>query len=308
MPQACRRHSRLRPHNESDHAKLRTGASTLTAMPAIEANQAEFRYGNQVALGAATFSIPRGAITALIGPNGSGKSTLLSGIAGLDHPVSGELVVGEGGDRAKISFVLQTTKVNEGLPITVREVVTMGRYANRSLLGRLSDEGRDVVDAAMERMDVNDLANRHLRELSGGQRQRVFVAQGLAQDHDILLLDEPLTGLDLPSAMAIDTVIHEEQAAGNTIVMSTHDLAEAQVADHVLLLANRVVASGPPSEVLTAMNLKEAYGPSLLHVDGDKLFLDDPHHRPSQQRHVHQDRSIHVETDRQDRHGDSLDS
>lgn len=261
-----------------------------------------------MALAAATFIIPEGAITALIGPNGSGKSTLLSGIAGLDRPVSGEIAVTAGNGHAKVAFVLQTTKVNDSLPITVREVVTMGRYPNRSLLGRLTDGDRSAVDAAMERMDVTDLATRHLRELSGGQRQRVFVAQGLAQEHDILLLDEPLTGLDLPSAMAIDAVIHEEQAAGNTIVISTHDLAEAQVSDHVLLLANRVVASGPPSEVLTGANLKEAYGPSLLHVDGDKLFLDDPAHKPVQGRHVHQDRTIHVETDRHERHGDSPES
>jgi manganese transport system ATP-binding protein len=274
-------------------------------MPAIQATEAEFRYGAHVALGAATFTIPQGAITALIGPNGSGKSTLLSGIAGLDRPVSGDIEITANDGRARVAFVLQTTKVNDSLPITVREVVTMGRYSNRSLLGRLTDDDRSAVDAAMERMGVTDLATRHLRELSGGQRQRVFVAQGLAQEHDILLLDEPLTGLDLPSAMAIDAVIHEEQAAGNTIVMSTHDLAEAQVADHVLLLANRVVASGPPSEVLTGANLKEAYGPSLLHVDGDSLFLDDPAHSPAQGRHVHQDRSIHVETDRQERHGDS---
>jgi manganese transport system ATP-binding protein len=277
-------------------------------MPAIQATEAEFRYGGHVALGAATFIIPEGAITALIGPNGSGKSTLLSGIAGLDRPVSGEISITAGDGQAKVAFVLQTTKVNDSLPITVREVVTMGRYSNRSLLGRLTDDDRSAVDAAMGRMGVTDLATRHLRELSGGQRQRVFVAQGLAQEHDILLLDEPLTGLDLPSAMAIDAVIHEEQAAGNTIVMSTHDLAEAQVADHVLLLANRVVASGPPSEVLTGANLKEAYGPSLLHVDGDSLFLDDPAHKPVPGRHVHQDRSIHVETDRHERHGDSPDS
>jgi manganese transport system ATP-binding protein len=277
-------------------------------MPAIQATEAEFRYGAHVALGAATFTIPEGAITALIGPNGSGKSTLLSGIAGLDRPVSGEISVTAGDGRAKVAFVLQTTKVNDSLPITVREVVTMGRYSNRSLLGRLTDDDRAAVDAAMERMGVTDLATRHLRELSGGQRQRVFVAQGLAQEHDVLLLDEPLTGLDLPSAMAIDAVIHEEQAAGNTIIMSTHDLAEAHVADHVLLLANRVVASGPPSDVLTGANLKEAYGPSLLHVDGDKLFLDDPAHRPVPGRHVHQDRSIHVETDRHERHGDSPES
>ena len=277
-------------------------------MPAIKATEAEFRYGAHIALGAATFAIPKGAITALIGPNGSGKSTLLSGIAGLDEPVSGEISVTGSDGHPKVAFVLQTTKVNDSLPITVREVVTMGRYAHRSLLGRLTDEDRTAVDEAMGRMGVTDLATRHLRELSGGQRQRVFVAHGLAQYQDILLLGEPQTALDRPSALAIDAVIHEVLAAGNTIVMSTHALAEGQVEDHVLLLANRVVASGHPSEVLTGANLKEAYGSSLLHVDGDELFLDDPAHKPVQGRHVHQDRSIHVETDRRERHGDTADS
>jgi manganese transport system ATP-binding protein len=148
----------------------------------------------------------------------------------------------------------------------------------------------------MERMDVAHLGDSHLHELSGGQRQRVFVAQGLAQDHDVLLLDEPVTGLDLTSAQAIDDVIHDESAHGCTVVLTTHDLAEARVADHVVLLAGRVVASGSPRDVLTAESLTAAYGPSLLHVDDGHLFLDDPAHRPVPGRHVHRERSITVET------------
>lgn len=128
----------------------------------------------------------------------------------------------------------------------------------------------------------------------------MFVAQGLAQDHDILLLDEPLTGLDLPSAKAIDSVIHDEQEQGGTIIVSTHDLAEARVADHVLLLSGRVIASGSPTEVLTASNLKSAYGAALLHVEGEQVFIDDPAHRPTDQRHIHQDRSIHIEASHDD--------
>jgi manganese transport system ATP-binding protein len=143
-------------------------------------------------------------------------------------------------------------------------------------------------------MSISAVAHRHLRELSGGQRQRVFVAQGLAQDHEILLLDEPLTGLDITSARAIDTVIHEEQSLGRTIVISTHDLAEARVSDHVVLMANRVVASGTPEEVLTADLLKEAYGSAFLHVDGGQVFLDDPAHNPADGRHTHLDRPSHL--------------
>jgi manganese transport system ATP-binding protein len=166
----------------------------------------------------------------------------------------------------------------------------MGRYAG-SRARRLDAGDQAAIDEAMGRMGITHLSGRHLRELSGGQRQRVLVAQGLAQEHEILLLDEPLTGLDLTSAQAIDTVIHDETQTGCTIVMTTHDLAEAQVADHVVLLSGRVVASGAAEEVLTLENLTAAYGPNLLHVEGERLFIDDPAHRPVPGRHDHRDRS-----------------
>ncbi len=140
------------------------------------------------------------------------------------------------------------------------------------------------------------IAGKRLHDLSGGQRQRVFVAQGLAQDHDLLLLDEPLTGIDLPTAQAIDEVIHDELAQGCTVVMTTHDLSEARVADHVLLLSGRVVASGAPDEVLTSDYLAAAYGPSLLHIEKDRIFIDDPAHQHVPGRHVHLERVIHPES------------
>jgi manganese transport system ATP-binding protein len=143
----------------------------------------------------------------------------------------------------------------------------------------------------MERMDLVEVAHRHLAELSGGQRQRVFVAQGLAQDHDLLLLDEPLTGLDIVSAETIDSVIHEEQAAGRTVVLTTHDLTSAQVSDHVLLMGGRVVASGAPAEVLTGEHLIAAYGAALMHIGEGRVFLDDPAHIAAASRHIHIDRS-----------------
>ncbi len=257
---------------------------------AVRAEDLILAYGSNVALAASSFEIPKGGITVLIGPNGSGKSTLLSAMAGLIDPAAGLIEVPASGGRAqRISYVLQSTKVNDTLPVTVREVVTMGRYAGAR---RLDAEDHGTVDEAMSRMGITHLADRHLRELSGGQRQRVLVAQGLAQEHEILLLDEPLTGLDLTSAQAIDTVIHDETQTGCSIVMTTHDLAEAQVADHVVLLSGRVVASGTAEEVLTLENLTAAYGPNLLHVEGERLFIDDPAHRPVAGRHDHRDRAV----------------
>ena len=252
-------------------------------MNAVEAQGVEFRYGDRIAIAASDFSVPSGNVTAVIGPNGSGKSTLLNGIAGLAEPVRGSItVLGEsaGNMRRRIAYVFQSAKVNETMHVTVREVVAMGRYSSKGVFGRLDAEDRSRVEAALERMEIAELGARDLHELSGGQRQRVFVAQGLAQDRDVLLLDEPLTGLDIVSAEAIDHVIHQEAAEGRTVVLTTHDLAEASAADHVVLLSGRVVASGSPARVLTHVHLSEAYGAALLHADG-MVFLDDPAHRPA---------------------------
>jgi manganese transport system ATP-binding protein len=259
---------------------------------AIVAHDLVLAYGSTVAVDRSSFAIPRGGITAVIGPNGSGKSTMLAAIAGLIAPVSGSIAAQPtDGVTPRVSYVLQTTTVNDTLPVTVREVVAMGRYATSGAYRRLRARDVEAIDGALSRMGITELSDRHLSQLSGGQRQRVFVAQGLAQEHEILLLDEPLTGLDLTSAQAIDDVIHHETETGCTIVITTHDLAEAHVADHVVLLSGRVIASGPPQDVLTIENLTAAYGPNLLHVEGEQLFLDDPAHRPVPGRHIHRDRS-----------------
>lgn len=245
-------------------------------------------YGGQVVLEQSNFRIPAGAITAVIGPNGSGKSTLLSAIAGLHTPVAGTIdLSGPSNTPVALAYVLQTTKVNESLPVTVKEVVTMGRYSGKRRFRRLDNEDRHSVAKAMERTGIIPIADRHIHRLSGGQRQRVFVAQGLAQEHNLLLLDEPLTGIDLTTAQAIDQVIHDEINEGCTVVLTTHDLSEAQIADHVILLSGRVVAEGPPAEVLTSANLADAYGPALLHLGDRAVMVDDPAHKPIPGRHTH---------------------
>jgi manganese transport system ATP-binding protein len=235
------------------------------------------RRGNE-AVASSAFELPTGAVTAVIGPNGSGKSTLLHALAGLLEPLAGSIeVLGTtpAQARPRLGYVLQSVTVPAGTPITVKEAVGMGRYPSLGLLRRRRSDDRDRVRRAMDLLDVADLAGRHLTELSGGQRQRVYVAQGLAQDHDALLMDEPLTGLDLVSARVIDEIVHTERERGHAVVLTTHDLEEARAAEHVVLMSGRVVASGPPAQVLTRQNLEVAYGLGALHeASGD--FIDDP--------------------------------
>jgi len=254
------------------------------AEPAISVADLVVARGSKVVLTVDRLDLVAGTLTALVGPNGSGKSTLLHAIAGL-LPVERGSVSVLGADpadaRSRVAYVLQSVVVTEHLPITVREVVTMGRYATTGLFHRLGAADRAAVAAAIERLELSDLVSRHLGDLSGGQRQRALVAQAVAQQADVLLLDEPVTGLDLPSANRIRSVIAEERAAGRTVVVATHDLAEAQAADVLVLLAGRVVAAGRPDEVLTRQALADAYGGRLLRVDGDTVLLDDAaHHGP----------------------------
>lgn len=256
---------------------------------AVHAHDLEVRYGQRLALRADELTLPVGAVTALIGPNGSGKSTLLNAIAGL-LPHTGTLTVMGRRPvvaRRRVAYVLQSTEVNERVPLTVREVVSMGRYASIGPFRRLSPRDRRIVDAALERLEVADLASRHLSELSGGQRQRVFVAQGLVQEAELLLLDEPGTGLDLTSERIIADVVEAERRAGHTVVMSTHDFADAARADVVVLLAGRVVAVGPPGTILTQDAIAEAYGGHAHVMEDGTVLIDDPHLHHHGTEHLH---------------------
>ncbi|HSK91824.1 MAG TPA: zinc ABC transporter ATP-binding protein AztA [Euzebyales bacterium] len=232
---------------------------------AVEGRDVTVVYGRLPALRHCDVAVPQGTVTALVGPNGSGKSTLLSAIAGLVPLTAGALTVlgrrpGHNGLAARVAYVLQSTPANESLPVTVREVVTMARFARRGLFSRLTAADRRAVDDALAQLQVADLADRHLRELSGGQRQRVLVAQGLAQGADLLLLDEPVTGLDLTSRERILAVVDDVRDGGGTVIVATHDLDDAERADHVMLLAGTVVAAGTPEQVITAAHLRRAYG------------------------------------------------
>ncbi|CAN5900937.1 metal ABC transporter ATP-binding protein [soil metagenome] len=249
----------------------------------------ELRFGDIVALAASDFGIPRSGVTSLIGPNGSGKSTLLAAVAGLHRPTSGEITVLGTTPiqaRSRVAFVPQRTNVNDALPVTVREVVAMGRYASLGMVRRAGTRDHEAVAEAIALLDLTELSGRHVRELSGGQRQRVFVAQGLVQDRDVLLLDEPTTALDMVSARVIDEAIRVERASGRPVVVTTHDLEDARKSDHVILLAGRVVAEGLADHVLTPEHLSEAYRFNVSEEAG-QVHLDDAAHSPVPGRHLH---------------------
>ncbi|MGW7096005.1 zinc ABC transporter ATP-binding protein AztA [Streptomyces sp. NPDC054874] len=193
------------------------------------------------------------ATTALVGPNGSGKSTLLSVLAGVIKPTSGDLL--RTGDRPP-AFVPQRGAVGDTLPLTVRQTVEMGRWGERGPWRRLTARDHATVDAVLDRLGIGELASRQLGELSGGQRQRALIAQGLAQESDLLLLDEPTTGLDPEARDRIGALLTALVADGVTIVQATHDLEVARAADGCLLLQDgRLLGQGPPDQVLTASSL-----------------------------------------------------
>lgn len=245
----------------------------------IEIRNLTVQRGTTTALRIDALDIPTGVI-ALVGPNGSGKSTLLHAISGL-LPDGGAVRI-DGRPAAErrndIAYVLQTQHVASQLPVTAREVVSLGRTPSVGPLRRLRRSDRELIDQALHRMELDDLADRHLTEMSGGQRQRVFIAQGLVQDAEILLLDEPVAGLDLASTARIMAAVAEERERGRTVIVATHDLEEAAEADCSILLAGRVVASGPPAVVLTPANLRAAYAGRVLDLDGHVLAIDDGSH------------------------------
>jgi len=236
--------------------------SPADATPSARLHDARFAYRDQrVVLTIERLALPERGLVALVGPNGCGKSTLLLALAGLLEPLTGQVEVLDTAPppQQRIATVFQQHHADEALPLTVGEVVQMGRFAERGLLRRLRQPDRDAVEEAMDRLAIADLRRRQMAELSGGQRQRALVAQALAQRADLLLLDEPLTGLDAPSRDRIHQVLEAERSA-KPVVMATHDLDEARSADQVVLLSGQVIAAGPPDEALTPDCLLTAYG------------------------------------------------
>ncbi|MDT0266686.1 zinc ABC transporter ATP-binding protein AztA [Streptomyces sp. DSM 44915] len=229
------------------------------ASDAVELRAVSAGYAGRQALREITARLPRGRVTALVGANGAGKSSLLSVLAGVLRPTAGT-VGGLGGRRP--ALVVQRSAVSDALPITVRETVAMGRWADLGPWRRPRRADRELVETCLDRLGIQDLARRQLGDLSGGQRQRALIAQGLAQRPELLLLDEPTTGLDAEAHRLITDALDRAWAEdGTTVVHATHDLELALRAHHCLLLAHgRLLAAGPPAEVLTQDALRRAWG------------------------------------------------
>jgi len=238
--------------------------------PIVAAHGLAVGYDGRPVVGGIDLSVRARTSLALVGTNGSGKSTLLRTIVGLLPVLGGELsVLGArpGGAPARLAYVGQFHASGFVLPLRAVDVVRMGRYPDLGLFGRMRSEDHDLVAAAMATMGVAGLARSALGSLSGGQQQRVYLAQALARRADLIVLDEPTSGLDAGGRELYLQTFAAELARGAAIVTATHDISEAVEYDQVMLLARRVVALGPGSEVLTADRLLDTFG----------ILLRDPH-------------------------------
>ncbi|WP_020635597.1 zinc ABC transporter ATP-binding protein AztA [Amycolatopsis alba] len=225
---------------------------------ALTIDRAHAHYGSREVLRGITAHIPSARLTAIAGANGAGKSSLLNLVAGVLPPTAGSVTRRDPG---LVAYVTQQSEVSQSLPITVRATVTMGRWAHRGHWRRLSELDRRIVRECLERLDITSIADRLIGTLSGGQRQRALVAQGLAQQAGLLLLDEPSAGLDLHARGLIDEALHATVAEGTTVLRVTHDLEVAGRADHCLLLRDgHLVGEGPPASVLTSERVADAWG------------------------------------------------
>lgn len=237
----------------------------------VEFRNVTIRYnGSKPALADASFVLARGERVAVVGPNGAGKSTLLKAIAGILAPTVGSVDVygGGAGGHICIGYVPQRSQVDWNFPVTVADVVMMGRVARMGLFRHPGRDDRRLVAESLAQVDMTGLAGRQIGELSGGQQQRVFIARALAQEAELLLMDEPLTGLDIPSQEAIFRILDLLRERGLTVLVSTHDLqAAAERFDRLMLLRRRIIGFGRAAEVLTPDNLRLAYGSHVTMID-----------------------------------------
>lgn len=251
--------------------------------PPIVAEQLTAGYEATPALTKVSFEIRTGERVAVVGPNGAGKTTLFKVIAGILRPSGGSVSVhGHApGGHICVGYVPQRASIDPDFPVSVREVVMMGRVREIGLLRRPSSVDWQKVEAALERVGLAEDADRPIGEISAGQQQRAFLAQAAAQAAEIVLLDEPLSGVDEPSKEAIFEILAGLQKEGITVLVATHDLnLAAERFDRVMLLNRQLISFGSPNTALNQSALEAAYG-RHLHVleDGQGLaVLADTHH------------------------------
>ncbi|WP_115669809.1 manganese/iron ABC transporter ATP-binding protein [Ciceribacter selenitireducens] len=248
------------------------GPSTRTRPEGLTAKNVTVTYRNGLtALKAASFSIPKGTITALVGVNGAGKSTLFKAIMGFVPLAAGEIsVLGMSVRQALrqnlIAYVPQAEEVDWDFPVLVEDVVMMGRYGHMNFFRIPSRTDHKMVADALARVGMSDFRKRQIGELSGGQRKRVFLARALAQEGQVILLDEPFTGVDVNTEEQIVSLMRDLRAEGRVMLVSTHNLGSVpEFCDRTIFVKGTVIASGPTEETFTEENLKTAFGGALRH-------------------------------------------
>lgn len=253
-----------------------TSAAPEDNLRELAADNLTLDYGGATIVDGLSITIPSGKITSIIGPNGCGKSTLLRALSRLLIPTSGHVTLDtrrlEEYPRKQLAQILglmpQSPVVPEG--IIVSDLVGRGRYPYQGLLGRWDNRDYEVVADALAATRTKELAHRPVDELSGGQRQRVWVAMALAQETDILLLDEPTTYLDIANQLEIlDLLIDLNSRSRTTIVMVLHDMnLAARYSDHLIAMkSGAIVAAGPPKTVITADTMHEVFGIDCVVID-----------------------------------------
>lgn len=242
---------------------LSPGAS-ISASPYVRAARLVIGYADEIIVPDINFEIKPGEAMALIGTNGSGKSTLLKTIVGLLPVMKGQLSIfgmPPGNNHRRLAYLGQFHHSGFVLPLRAIDVVRMGRFPLHGLWRRMGRHDDEIVLAAMRTMGIEKLANTPLRSLSGGQQQRTYLAQVLAHQADLLVLDEPTAGLDAGGRERYLHAINDEICRGASIIMATHDIQdEAALCQQVMLLARKVVALGPPRQVITPEALLETFG------------------------------------------------
>lgn len=252
-------------------------------MDGLRAHDVTVTYRNgHTALRDASFEIPRGTVTALVGVNGAGKSTLFKAIMGFVPVAKGEITllgkpVRQALKENLVAYVPQSEEVDWAFPVLVEDVVMMGRYGHMGPLRRPRKADREAVRDALERVNMQDYRKRQIGELSGGQRKRVFLARALAQEGQVILLDEPFTGVDVTTENQIIALLGELRAEGRVMLVSTHNLGSVpEFCDRTVLVKGTVLDYGLTDEVFTHANLEKAFGGVLRHftLGGDTLHDD----------------------------------
>ncbi len=259
------------------------GSSSRNLSSGLLVDGASVTYRNGLtALKAASFDIPKGTITALVGVNGAGKSTLFKAIMGFVPLAAGKIsILGmparEALRKNLVAYVPQSEEVDWNFPVLVEDVVMMGRYGHMNFLRIPSRRDHAMVADALARVGMADFRKRQIGELSGGQRKRVFLARALAQEGQVILLDEPFTGVDVTTEEQIVALMRDLRDEGRVMLVSTHNLGSVpDYCDRTIFVKGTVLAAGRTEDVFNEENLKRAFGGALRHfvLSGSDLHKD----------------------------------